>query len=189
MLALAHPAQAQMSNLDFSVHVGAAMPIGKVGDYFNAGPAFRVDVGRAFKNDMSLILDLGADHLSAQDATYVPRTNLWRYQIEVAKQLRGADSFSLMPYVGGGATVYRSAEYQNGLSPDHFDHTYPTGTVGTRLGLKASEGLTWYLSGELNWSPIAKADAQQLSDASRMNLPTFGSTTTGVVTLGFNLRP
>src|SRR6185436_997793 len=111
------------------------------------GPSLRLDLGYPMKN-FDVVVDAGMDYMKGQSGTYVPRTSLWRYQVEIERDLLKSDRLHVTPYVGAGGTSFRSKEFLpgfNATTEQRFDHTYLSGTGGLRLGLDTGDNQIWYL--------------------------------------------
>ena len=193
----ASPAQAQLSDLDVRLSAGMIFPSGTFADYFDPGPSVGLTLVRPAGDRAGFMLELAFERLGRQQHTYVPYTNLWRYQVggEI-DVIGGADNvLSLRPYARVGATTYRSdyfkvvgrVENWEDL-PERFSHTYLSGTGGLRLVVRPGDGMTWFVNGELGWSPVGEADAEVLRTVSLEPLDTFSAATTMALTMGLSFR-
>ena len=191
------PARAQLSDLDVRLNAGMIFPFGTFADYFDPGPSVGLTLVRPAGDRAGLVLDLGFDRLGREQHTYVPYTNLWHYQVgaEIDVIERMAGVLSLRPYARAGATTFRSDYYrvvgrvENWEQlPHRFSHTYFSGTGGLRLVIEPGDGLTWFVNGELGWSPIPEADMEVLRTVSLEPLDPFSAATTMALTMGLSFR-
>jgi hypothetical protein len=191
------PAQAQLSGLDVRLTAGMIFPSGTFADYFEPGPSVGLTFVRPAGDRAGLMFELAFERLGREQHTYVPYTNLWRYQVGGEVDVIGgaADVLSVRPYARVGATTFRSDYFKvvgrvEGWEslPERFSHTYLSGTGGLRLVVRPGDGLTWFLNGEYSWSPVAEADAEVLRTVSLEPLDTFGAATTMALTMGLSFR-
>jgi hypothetical protein len=190
----ADPAGAQVKA---RLHGGITQPVASTGNYFKFGPSVGVDVAYPVGERLDVLLDLGWDYLNTQDIYPTPTTNLWRYGVGVEGDLiddAGTNSFLLALVGGVGATTIRSHDfYLESRRPytnegETINQTSLTANGGARLGLRtASDGITWWLTGKLNWLPLKDINQDALVELAREELDPMGSALSASVTLGVTL--
>jgi hypothetical protein len=194
-LAVGTPLRAQ-AQLSARLHGGIIQPVASTGDYFKFGPSVGVDVAYPVRERVDVLLDLGWDYLNTQDIYPTPTTNLWRYGIGVEGGLMGDtdSSYLLSLLAGAGATTIRSHEFWlSSRRPytnkgETINQTALAVNAGARLGLRtASDGLTWWLTGRLNWLPMKDINQDALVELARNQLDPMGSALSASVTLGVTL--
>lgn len=195
-LGTAQPAHAQIGNLKWRISGGIVQPLASTGEYFKFGPSVGLDLGYPLDDRLDLKLDLDMDLLNT-DAIYpTPSTNLWRYRVGLEGDLlgdQGDDLTILKAHVGAGATTYRSRKFWlESRRPYTFEgetlnQTAVTATGGLRFGLRTPDGLTWWLTGKLNWSPINDSNQEALRELARQELNPLGSALSVAITLGISL--
>ena len=175
LAATAQPAQAQLSSVRLRLHGGIVQPLALGSEYFSFGPSAAVDAAYPLSDRLDLVLDLGWDYLNTDRYKPTPVTNLWRYRAELETALVGGgddDGMSVRAFAGVGATTFRSHKFWLlSRRPYTFDGerirgTALTGTGGLRLGLPTPDGVTWWLSGKLNWTPINDSNSDALRELS-----------------------
>lgn len=193
----AMPAQAQISDLGVRLHGGVTMPVSSAGDYFRAGPSVGVDVGYPLNEQLSLKLDLDFDYMTTADIYATPATQLWRYGVGLEGNLLGdqeSDLLTVQAMVGAGLSTFRSkAFWLESRQPytfegENINQTSLAGTGGLRFGLRTSQGLVWWLTGKLNWSPVNDTNGDALRELAREELDPLGSALSVAITLGLTLR-
>jgi len=196
-LGIAPPLFAQDGGVEVKLHGGITQPIASTGDYFKFGPSVGVDVGYPVASRLNVMLDLDWDYLNTQDIYPTPTTNLWRYRVALEGDLLGdtGDQTFLLKLLGGvGATTMRSHEFWLAsrrpyvFEGETINQTSLTATGGLRLGLRsAADGITWWLTGKLNWLPVKDVNQDALVELARNQLDPMGSATSASVTLGVTL--
>src|SRR5204862_3542342 len=90
---------------------------------------------------------------------------------------------------GLGATTFHSHKFWLvSRQPYTYDgerlrQTSLTGTGGLRLGLKTADGITWWLSGKLDWTPMNDSNKDALRELSKNRLDALGSAMSASITL------
>jgi hypothetical protein len=195
-LGVAQPARAQDGGLKLRLHGGIVQPVAGTGDYFKFGPSAGVDVGYPVSPRMDVVLDLDMDWFNTTDIYPTPTTNLWRYRVGIEADLlgdTGDDSFILKGLAGAGATTIRSHKFWlESRQPytyegENINQTSLTATGGLRLGMRTPDGLTWWLSGKLNWSPLSDLNKDALQELADNKLDPLGSAMSLAITLGVTL--
>lgn len=196
MALLAQPAHAQLGDVGVRLHGGVVVPVAGYGDYFRFGPSVGVDAAYPLSERLDLKLDLDMDWVQTTAVYPTPDTNLWRYRLGLDADLvedRGDNRFLLQGHAGAGLTTARSKQFWlesqetyefEGLT---LNETALTATGGLRLGMRTPDGITWWLTGKLNWSPVDDLHAQYLQELSRDQLDPLGSALSTAITLGVTL--
>ena len=173
LAATAQPAQAQLSSVKLRLHGGVVQPLAVGGQYYSFGPSVAVDAAYPLSDRLDLLLDLGWEYLNTDRYKPTPVTNVWRYRAELETSLMGDEgSFSVNAFAGVGATTFRSHKFWiKSRQPYTFDGerikgTALTGTGGLRLALPTPDGVTWWLSGKLNWTPMSDSNGAALRELS-----------------------
>jgi len=191
----AQPALSQVEDIGVRLHGGLIVPTAAYGDYFRFGPSLGVDLAYPLNERVDLKLDLDMDWVQTTATYPTPDTNLWRYRLGMDALLMGDRSSRTMVqgYAGAGFTTARSKQFWL-ASQETYEHqgltlneTALTATGGVRLGLRTSDGLTWWLTGKMNWSPVNDEHQQYLRELSRNDLDLLGSALGFAVTLGVTL--
>jgi hypothetical protein len=192
----AQPAQAQLSEVKARLHGGILQPIAKAGDFFEFGPSVALDMAYPLSERLDLGLDLGWDYLNAPDIYASPTTNLWRYEVGLEADLLGdtGDSrYILRALAEAGGTTVRSHEFWLAsrrpytFKGETINQTSATATGGLRLGLRTPDGLTWWLTGKMNWLPIKETNSDALVELSRNQLDAISSAMSASITIGVTL--
>ncbi|MSR35281.1 MAG: hypothetical protein EXR95_01385 [Gemmatimonadetes bacterium] len=192
----AQPAAAQLAGLKGRLHGGIVQPLASTGDYFKFGPSVGVDVAYPLTERLDIGVDFDWDYLNTTDIYPTPTSNLWHYGLGVEGDLLGDPgdaTFILKALAGAGATTIRSHEFWlNSRRPYTFEgetinQTSLTATGGLRLGLRTSDGITWWLTGKVNWLPIQDTNANALKELARNQLDPLGSALNASITLGVTL--
>ena len=194
LLVGATPANAQ---LQARLHGGVIQPVASTGDYFKFGPSVSVDLAYPLGERADVLLDLGWDYLNTQDIYPTPTTNLWRYGVALEGDLLGdtGDDALILHALGGvGATTVRSHEFwlesrrPYTYEGETINQTSLTANAGVRLGMRtASQGLTWWLTGKVNWLPVKDINQDALAELARDQLDPMGSALSASVTLGVTI--
>ena len=172
LLATAQPAHAQLSTLKWRLHGGIVQPVAVGGQYFAFGPSAAVDAAYPLSDKLDLLVDLGWDYLNTDRYKPTPVTNLWRYRVELETPLMGGnEGFAVTAFGGVGATTFYSHKFWIMSRALDFDGqrlrgTALTGTGGLRLRLPTPDGVTWWLSGKLNWTPVNDLNSSALREIS-----------------------
>jgi hypothetical protein len=194
--AAAQPAGAQDRTLKVRLHGGIVQPVASTGDYFKFGPSAGVDVGYRLGERADLLLDLDMDWFNTTDVYPTPTTNLWRYRLGIEGDLTGDtgdNTFIVKVLAGAGATTIRSHKFwlvsrqPYTFDGENINQTSLTATGGLRLGMRTPDGLTWWLSTKLNWSPINDTNQDALKELARNKLDPLGSAMSLAITLGVTL--
>ena len=101
-------------------------------------------------------------------------------------------------FAGVGATTFRSHKFWiKSRQPYTFEGerikgTALTGTGGLRLGLPTPDGVTWWLTGKLNWTPLNDSNGAALRElstdqATPTGLDPISSVLGASITLGLSL--
>ena len=191
----AQPVAAQIGDLEWRLHGGIVQPIASSADYFKLGPSLSFDLLYPLSDGLGVNLDLGWDYLNATDVYATPTTNLWRYRIGVEAGLMGdrTGGFLFNALGAVGATTVRSHEFWiESRRPYTFEgetinETALTASGGLRLGFQTSDGITWWVTGKLNWSPIDELNQEALQELARHELDPLGSALNAAITLGVTL--
>ena len=194
LLVSAQPASAQ---LKARLHGGITQPVASTGDYFKFGPSVGVDLALPLGERVDVLLDLGWDYLNTQDIYPTPTTNLWRYGVAVEGDLLGdtGDQAVILKLLGGaGATTMRSHEFWLAsrcpcvYEGETINQTSLNVNGGARLGLRtASDGITWWLTGKVNWLPMKDINQDALVELARNQLDPMGSALSAAITLGVTI--
>ena len=197
LLALAAAAAAPVSaqDLDVKLHAGIVQPLASTSDYFELGPAVNVEVGYPVSDGLNLVADLGWEWLQTVDIYPTPTTNAWRYRLGVDAALAGdQDGFQVRGLAGVGGTTFRSHEFWLAsrqpytFEGETINQTALTATGGVRLGLQTeSDGIQWWLTGKVNWTPIKDINQQALQELADDQLDPLGSALSAAITLGVTL--
>jgi hypothetical protein len=186
------PASAQ--DLDLRLHGGIVQPVAATGDYFKLGPSVSVEALYPLSDALGLTVDLGWDYLNTQDIYPTPTTNLWRYRVGVEAGLFGDEDGFQVKAVGaaGGTTVKSHNFWLASRQPytyegETINETGLTANGGVRLGWVTSDGIDWWLTTKLNWSPIAEENQDALQELARAELDPLGSSLLATITLGVSL--
>jgi hypothetical protein len=174
LAATAQPAHAQLSELRWRIHGGVIKPLATGSEYFSLGPSVAVDAALPLGDRAELVLDLGWDYINTDDHNPTPVTNLWRYRVEVEGTLTGERDAGLSVSAFGGVgatTIYSHKFYLVSRQPYGFEGerlrgTSLTGTGGLRLGLGTPDGIKWWLTGKLNWTPLNDSNQDALHELS-----------------------
>jgi hypothetical protein len=174
LVAMAQPAQAQLGQLEWRLHGGIIQPLATGSEYFTFGPSVAVDAAYPLSESLDLVVDLGWDYINTDDTHPTPVTNLWRYRLELEANLMGErdSGLSVSAFGGAGATTFYSHKfYLVSRQPYTFDGerlrgTSLTGTGGLRLGLGTPDGIKWWLTGKLNWTPLNDLNKEALHELS-----------------------
>lgn len=195
LLAAPATARAQLTELDWALKGGVALPLFSFGEYFRVGPTVGLDVGYPIRPRLDAKLDLDFDMMNRHEFYPTPVMKLWRYRVGVEADMLGdggSDRLLLRANAGVGASTFKSSEFWLESRPtidgEHISKTYLTGTGGVRVGVRTDIGLIWWLGGQLNWSPVDQVNKGLLQEAARNSLSPIGSATTATITLGFNLN-
>jgi hypothetical protein len=191
----AQPGLAQLQDVNARLHGGLIMPAAAYGDYFRFGPSVGVDLAYPLNERLDLKLDLDWDWVQTTATYPTPDTNLWRYRLGLDAFLVGERQSNALVqgYAGVGFTTSRSKEFwlrsqetyeYKGLT---LNETALTATGGLRFGLRTPDGLTWWLTGKLNWSPVEDLHKDYLEELARNELERLGSALGLSVTLGVGL--
>jgi hypothetical protein len=197
----AQPVEAQVGRMleDVAVrmHGGVVVPFGAYADYFNFGPSVGLDFGLPVNDRMDLKLDLDWDYVNTSDIYPSPNTNLLRYRVGVEADIlgdRGSDTFLLSGLGGVGLTTSRSTKFWlASRRPYTYDgetlnETALSAVGGVRAGLRTPDGLTWWLTGKMNWTPVADVHQEALRELARNELGLLGSALSFSITLGVSLK-
>ena len=189
----AQPVHAQ---LKLRLHGGITQPLASTSDYFKFGPSVGVDIARPVGEKLDVMLDLGWDYLNMTDIYPTPTTNLWRYGVGLEGALRGnpgSDRVLVHVLAGAGATTIRSHQFWlASRRPYQFEgetinQTSLNVSGGLRLGIRAQNDLTWWLTGKLGWLPIQDRNADALKELARNQLNSLSSALSASITLGVTL--
>jgi hypothetical protein len=209
-LGIASPARAQLSEVGVRLHSGLAMPFGDFGGFYDPGIAVGVDLAYPLRERIDVVLDLGLHYLNSQSGTYVPDTHLWRYQVGLEGDLLGdaTSRIRVRPFGGVGAVRFRTKDFQiEGATPAdrstwtnkerrnypgplfRIAKTYLSGTGGLRLALDAGDSVTWWLSGQADWTSVGESAVDLLQKVPLADeLGSFGAATSTAITLGISIR-
>jgi hypothetical protein len=170
LVAIAQPAQGQLSELKWRLHGGVIQPLATGSEYFSLGPSVAVDAAYPLSEKVDLVVDLGWDYINTDDHNPTPVTNLWRYRVEVEGTLTGERDAGLSVHAFGGVgatTLYSHKFYLASRTPtfdgERLTGTSLTGTGGLRLGMGTPDGIKWWLSGKLNYTPLNDANQDELT--------------------------
>jgi hypothetical protein len=174
LLAMAQPAQAQLSELRWRLHGGVIKPLATGSEYFSLGPSVAVDAAYPLTDMLDLVVDLGWDYINTDDHNPTPVTNLWRYRVELEGTLMGERESGLSVHAFGGVgatTIYSHKFYLVSRQPYTFDGerlrgTSPTGTGGLRLGMGTPDGIKWWVTGKVNYNPLNDLNQDALHELS-----------------------
>jgi hypothetical protein len=174
LVAAAQPAEAQLGGLKWRIHGGVIKPLATGSEYFSLGPSVAVDAALPLSDKLDVQLDLGWDYINTDDHHPTPVTNLWRYRAELEATLSGQRDEGLSVHAFGGVgatTIYSHKFYLVSRQPYTFDGerlrgTALTGTGGLRLGLGTPDGIKWWLTGKLNWTPLNDSNKDALHEIS-----------------------
>ncbi len=176
----AQPAHAQMK---WRIHGGIITPMATGSSYFTLGPSVSVDVAYPLAERVDLVLDLGWDYLNTDDHHPTPVTNFWRYRAEVEGALvgDGETGLSVAAFGGvGGTTVYSHKFYlvsqvAKHMAEEGVPYTFEgerlrgtgiTGVGGLRIGAHSPDGIMWWLTGKLNYTPLNDFNQDALHELS-----------------------
>lgn len=174
VVAMAEPAQAQLSELKWRLHGGVIKPIATGSEYFSLGPSVAVDAALPLSERLDVVLDLGWDYINTDDHNPTPVTNLWRYRVELEAGLMGErdEGLSVSAFGGAGATtLYSHKFYLASRQPYDFEGerlrgTSLTATGGLRLGMGTPDGIKWWLTAKGNWTPLNDLNQDALHEIS-----------------------
>jgi len=187
---------AQAQDVTVRLHGGIVQPLASTGDYFELGPSIAVDVGLPLTEALDLVLDLDYDWLQTTDLYPTPTTSLWRYRVGVEAGLMGNEGdggFLLKGLVGAGATTAKSHEFWLAsrrpytFKGETINQTSLTATGGFRVGLETSDGITWWLTSKVNWTPVKDINQDALQELASNQLDPLGSQLSASITLGVTL--
>jgi hypothetical protein len=206
---LAATAQPVHAQLKWRLHGGVVKPTATGAEYFSLGPSVSVDVAYPLAERVDVLLDLGWDYLNTDDTHPTPVTNLWRYRAELEGSLvgDGETGLSVNAFGGVGATTvyshkfYLVSQTAKHMAEEGVPYTYEgerlrgtalTGTGGLRIGAHSPDGIMWWLSGKVNWTPLNDFNKDALHELSTNNFEPQGlsqlSSVMGVsITLGVSL--
>lgn len=202
----AQPAHAQ---LKWRLHGGVVKPTATGSEYFSLGPSVSVDVAYPLAERVDVLLDLSWDYLNTDDTHPTPVTNFWRYRAEIEGALLGdgETGVSVNAFGGVGATTvyshkfYLVSQTAKHLAEEGVPYTFEgerlrgtalTGTGGLRVGAHSPDGIMWWLSGKVNWTPLNDFNKDALHELSTNKFEPQGlsplSSVMGVsITLGVSL--
>jgi hypothetical protein len=191
----AQPVAAQIGDLEWRLHGGIVQPIGSSADYFKLGPSLSIDVLYPLSDRLGVNLDLGWDYLNTTDVYPTPTTNLWRYRIGLEAGLMGDPGGGILLKALGavGATTVKSHEFwiesrrPYTVEGETINETALTASGGLRLGFQTSDGIAWWITGKLNWSPIDEFNQDALHELARFELDPLGSALNAALTIGVTL--
>ena len=187
---------AQSGDIGVRLHGGVVAPLSGAADYFRPGPSVGIDLGYPLNDRVSLVLDVDFDYVNAAPTYPTPPTRLWRYGLALESDLlggRGGGGIIVHALAGGGLTTFRSKPFWlESRQPytyrgERLDQTSVTGTAGFRLGLPTADGLTWWLTGRLNWTPVIDTNEEALRELAREELESLGSALSFALMLGVTL--
>jgi hypothetical protein len=195
LFGVVQPISAQVGDLEGRLHFGIVQPIAGSADYFTLGPSMNLDVLHPLSERLGVSLDLGWDYLNAPAIYPTPTTNLWRYRVGLEAAFWGQqDSGILLKALGAvGATTVRSHEFWIAsrrpyrYKGENTNETAVTASGGVRLGFQTPDGITWWLTGKLNWFPINDLNQDALKELARNELDPLRSSLTAAITLGISL--
>jgi hypothetical protein len=196
-LGSAQPAHAQDSKLSWRLHAGIAQPLASTAKYFAFGPSLGFDVRHPIKKKLSIGLDVDWDYLNTDVLYPTPVTNLWRYRAELEGNLAGDQENGrvFLSALGGvGGTTFHSHKFWLTSRPqdynfdgDRLTQTSVTGTAGLRLGFRSPDGITWWLTGKLNVTPMNQFNKDALRELAKNKLDPLGSAMNAGIQLGVSL--
>jgi hypothetical protein len=196
MVGSARPAHAQLGDVGVRFHAGIVQPLGTFGDYFELGPSFALDLGYPLNQRMDLKLDLDMDWINTTDVHPTPVSNLWRYRLGFETDLFGDEGASgpvLKAHVGAGGTTVRSKKFwlesrqPYTFAGETLNQTSLSASGGLRLGVHTPDGITWWLTGKLSWTPIEDTHQDALQELARNELDPLGSALSAAITIGVTL--
>jgi hypothetical protein len=188
----AQPIEGQ--DLTLRLHGGIIQPVGATADYFKLGPSVALEALLPLSDKLGVTGELGWDYLNTTAIYPTPTTNLWRTRVGVEAGLMGdEDGFQVKALAGAGMTFVKS---HNFWLESRRPYTFEGETInenalnavgGIRLGYSTSEDIRWWLTGKLNWQPIAEENQDALRELAREELDPLGSSMLLAITLGVNL--
>jgi hypothetical protein len=197
LLVMLAPAQAARGQgLDVRLHGGIIKPVSSTAEYFRFGPSVGVDIGVPISDVVSVMLDVGWEWLQTQYTIASPTTNLWRYGLALEFDLLkdpGDDTFMLHALVGAGGTTSTSHKFwlKSRQPYDFYGHninqTAMSAGGGLRFGLRTEDGIEWWLTSKINWSPVTDHNAAALRELSRDQLDLLSAETTASIQMGVTL--
>lgn len=200
-LTTAQPADAQvrdvLEDVGVRIHGGVILPTAGYGDHFNFGPSVGLDLAYSLNDRLNLGLDLDWEYVNTADIYRTPNTNLIRYRLGLEGDIlgdQGSDLTLLRALAGVGFTTVRSNKFWVAsrrpytFSGESLNETALTATGGVRAGLRTPDGITWWLTGKLNWSPIDDLHQQALQELTNSELDNLSSALSFSLTLGVALR-
>lgn len=200
-LAIAPSADAQvggvLEDVGVRMHGGLILPTAGYGDHFNFGPSVGLDLAYPLNDRLNLGLDLDWEYVNTSDIYRTPNTNLIRYRLGLEGDVlgdEGSDMALLRGLAGVGLTTVRSSAFwiesrrPYTFEGESLNETALTATGGVRAGLRTPDGITWWLTGKLNWAPIDDLHQEALRELARNELDPLSSALSFSLTLGVTLR-
>jgi hypothetical protein len=189
----APPVHAQ--DLEVKLHGGIVQPLASTGDYFQIGPSVGVDVGVPMSDALNVMLDLEWDWLQTTDIYPTPTTNRWQYRIGLEADLGGSeDGLQVRGLAAVGGSTFRSHEFWLAsrrpytFEGETINQTSLVATGGVRVGLLTdSDGIQWWLTGKLNWTPIKDVNQDALQELASNELDPLGSALSAALQIGVTL--
>jgi hypothetical protein len=184
---------AQLSEVQLRLHGGVAKPVASTGEYFQFGPSVGFDLAYPLGSRLNVNLDLVMDWFNAADIYATPTTNLWRYRAVVEGDLlgdTGDNAIIVKALAGAGGTTIKSHKFWLAsrrpytFEGENINQTSVTATGGLRFGLRTPDGITWWLTPRLDWSPIQDTNQDALRELARNQLDPLGSALSLSITLG-----
>ena len=195
--------------LKWRFHGGVMRPTAVGANYFSMGPSISADAAYRLADKLDVVIDLGWDYLNTDDTHPTPVTNMWRYRAELEGSLigDGDTGLSVNAFGGVGATTFYSHKFwlvsqqAKHLAEDGVAYTFDgerlrgtslTGTGGLRLGVHSPDGIMWWVTGKVNYTPLNKFNQDALHELSTnrfepQGLAPIKSVMNFAVTLGVSL--